>query len=119
MNREIANTMQPVEELHGIIYVGRDNSQLADELERDAREMGIRVTDTMLKIENGPEVLKWYMKNTSISTVLIRKVSDLATEPEVQNDILLEAKRNGITINVKEMGWKPVESIPCDGSAEC
>ncbi len=119
MNREITNVMQPTREVNGIIYVGRDDSQLADELERNAREMGIRVTDTMLKVENGAEVLKWYMKNTSIVTILIRRMSDLAAESEVQNDILSEAKRNGITINVKELGWKSVESVPWDGSAGC
>ena len=119
MNREITNVMHPVEEVHGIIYIGKDNLQLADELEKDAREMGINVTDTLLKIDNDPEVLKWYMKNSSITTILIRRMSDLAVEPEAQNDILLEAKRNGISINVKELGWKAVESVPWDGSTGC
>ena len=40
--------------------------------------------------------------NSSITTILIRRMSDLSVESEVQNDILLEAKRNGISINVKE-----------------
>ncbi len=110
---------QQIKEVHGLIYIGKDDEQLADELEKDAREMGIGVTDTLLKVDNGLALLKWYMKNTSITTLLIRRMSDLAVESEIQNDILLEAKRNGISINVKELGWKAVESVTWDGAAGC
>ncbi len=101
MDSVINRQIKEAEEVHGLIYIGKDDTQLANELEKDAREMGIQVTDTLLKIENGPEILRWYMKNSSITT------------------ILLEAKHNGISINVKEMGWKAVESVPWDGSAGC
>jgi hypothetical protein len=119
MDLVINRQIKEAEEVHGLIYIGKDDTQLANELEKDAREMGIKVTDTLLKIDNGPQILRWYMKNSSITTILIRRMSDLSVESEVQNDILVEAKRNGISINVKEMGWKAVESVPWDGSAGC
>lgn len=115
INRQKSET----EEVHGLIYIGKDDTQLANELEKDAREMGIKVTDTLLKIDDGLQILRWYMKNSSITTILIRRMSDLSVKSEVQNDILLEAKRNGISINVKEMGWKAVESVPWNDSAGC
>ena len=119
MDSTINEQIKVAEDVHGLIYIGKDDTQLADELKRNAREMGINITDTLLKVENGLAMLKWYMKNTSITTILIRRMSDLAVESEVQNDILLEAKCNGISINVKELGWKAVESVPWDGSAGC
>ena len=119
MNSVINWQIKETEEVHGLIYIGKDDTQLANELEKDAREMGIKVIDTLHKIDNGPQILRWYMQNSSITTILIRRMSDLSVESEVQNDILVEAKRNGISINVKEMEWKAVESVPWDGSAGC
>lgn len=119
MDLVINRQIKEAEEVHGLIYIGKDDTQLANELEKDAREMGIKVTDTILKIDNGPQILRWYMKNSSITTILIRRMSDLSVESEIQNDILLEAKRNGISINVKELGWKAVESVAWDGAAGC
>lgn len=70
INRQI----KEAEEVHGLIYIGKDDTQLANELEKDAREMGIKVTDAILKIDNGPQILRWYMKNSSITTILIRRM---------------------------------------------
>lgn len=107
------------EPLVGLIFVGSSNGKVADELEEDALKFGFSVTDTIMDETNAIEVLKWYMKNTSIIAVLVRDVFDISSNKEVLLDVFNEASRQGVRIYSKVIGWNAVEAAPWDGDMGC
>lgn len=107
------------EPLTGLIFVGTGNSKIADELEADALRFGFAITDTIMDETHPIDMLKWYMKNTSIVAVLVRDILDISSDKEVLLDVLDEAKRQGVRIHAKVIGWNAVEAVPWDGGCGC
>lgn len=70
------------EPLVGLIFVGNSNSKIADELEADALRFGFEITDTIMDETHPIDMLKWYMKNTSIMAVLVRDILDISSDKE-------------------------------------
>jgi len=93
--------------MNGIIYTSKDDFRFADELRKDAAEMGIHITDTILDVKSGIEVLKWHLANTSVNILLLNRMTDISTEPVIQGEILSIAKRNNITVFIKEQEVTP------------
>ena len=92
------------EPLVGLIYVGNSNSKIAAELEADALRFGFEITDTIMDETHPIDMLKWYMKNTSIMAVLVRDILDISSDKEVLLDVLNEAERQGVRIHSKVIG---------------
>ncbi|NLG05566.1 MAG: hypothetical protein GX567_17345 [Clostridia bacterium] len=110
---------EPDEPLVGLIFVGSSNSTVADELEADALQFGFEVTDTIMDETSPVDMLKWYMKNTSIIAVLVRDVYDISSDKDVILDVLREAEKQGVRIHSKAIGWNAVTAAPWDGDSGC
>lgn len=110
---------QPDEPLVGLIFVGNSNSTIADELEADALKFGFEITDTIMDETNPVDMLKWYMKNTSIIAVLIRDICDISSDQKILMDVLKEAERQDVRIHSKSIGWNAVTAVPWDGDMGC
>lgn len=119
MNISEYRNKETEEPLVGLIFVGSNNGKLADELEADALKFGFEITDTIMDESNPIDMLKWYMKNTSIMAVLVRDVCDISSDKEVLLDVLNEARRQDVRIHSKTIGWNAVESVPWDGGCGC
>lgn len=109
----------PDEPLVGLIFVGSNNDKIADELEADALKFGFEITDTIMDETNPVEMLKWYMKNTSIIAVLVRDIFDISSDKDVIFEVLKEAERQDVRIHSKAIGWNAVEVAPWDGGIGC
>jgi hypothetical protein len=119
MNIDEYAEKQPDEPLVGLIFVGSSNNKIADELEADAFGFGFEITDTIMDETNPVEMLKWYMKNTSIIAVLVRDVFDISSDKDVIMEVLREAESQGVKIHSKSIGWNAVETAPWDGDLGC
>lgn len=107
------------EPLVGLIFVGNSNSTIADELEADALKFGFEITDTIMDETNPVDMLKWYMKNTSIIAVLVRDICDISSDQKILMDVLKEAERQDVRIHSKSIGWNAVTAVPWDGDMGC
>ena len=119
MNISEYRNRESEEPLVGLIFVGSNNGKLADELEADALKFGFEITDTIMDESNPIDMLKWYMKNTSIMAVLVRDILDISSDKEVLLDVLNEAERQGVRIHSKVIGWNAVKTVPWAGGNGC
>lgn len=90
-----------------IVCVGKKADEIADRIEKYAKDAGFQVRETIFKNAKSVDQMKYYIERDSIICVLVSDINDISADKRVVRDVMELAAEHGISINAESRGFEP------------